>query len=137
MDIAIAKGQTNSTEEVLTQHVGRDLSKVIQLVAKLQQAFPNVIVSVDPETFNNVMNSDGVRPFVSDGVVIYGVTVNGDIYINPEVHKSDSDLFNTSIHEFGHVWQDFLSTTKEGQALLNRGYELIKEAIGVDSYKVS
>ena len=127
----------NSTEDVLTGYVGNDLPKVFQLISRIQQAFPNVVVSVDAETFNNVMNSEGVRPFVSDGVVIYGVTVNGDIYINPEVHNSNSDLFNTSIHEFGHVWQDFLSTTEEGMALLNRGYELIKEAIGVDSYITS
>jgi hypothetical protein len=137
VDNAIAKGQTNSTEEVVTQYVGNDLPKIFQLIARLQEAFPNVIVSVDTETFNNILSSPGVRTFVSDGVVIYGVTINGDIYINPDVHKSESDLFNTSIHEFGHVWQDFLSTTEEGKRILEKGYSLIKEAVGVDPYITS
>lgn len=102
------------------------------LIARMSKAFPGVAVYVDQEMFDNVMKSDKVRKFVKDGQVIYGVTVDGDIYINPEVHDNESALFNTSIHEFGHVWSNFLRTTARGKELYTKGVSLIEEAAKTD-----
>jgi hypothetical protein len=98
-----------------------------KLSAWINKSFPSVIMSTDAETFANVLKSDGVRVQLKGDEVVYGVTVDGDIYINPDVHNSDSALFNTTIHEFGHVWLDFLDTTAEGKRLLNRGVDLVKK----------
>ena len=58
---------------------------------------------------------------------MYGVTKDGDIYINPEVHNTQSEIFNTAIHEMGHVWQTFLLTTPKGTKIYNRGVQLVKQ----------
>lgn len=58
---------------------------------------------------------------------VYGVTVDGDIYINPDVHNSESELFNTAIHEMGHVWTDYIQTTEQGRKIYKRGATLVKK----------
>jgi hypothetical protein len=103
------------------------MSNAQKLSAWINKSFPSVIMSTDAETFANVLKSDGVRVQLKGDEVVYGVTVDGDIYINPDVHNSDSALFNTTIHEFGHVWLNFLETTAEGKSLLNRGINLVKK----------
>jgi hypothetical protein len=103
------------------------MSNAQKLSAWINKSFPSVIMSTDAETFANVLKSDGVRVQLKGDEVVYGVTVDGDIYINPDVHNSDSALFNTTIHEFGHVWLNFLETTAEGKTLLNRGINLVKK----------
>ena len=90
-------------------------------------AFPSVNISTDTETFNNVMESDGVKKYLKGDEVIYGVTVDGDIYLNPDVHNSQSALFNTTIHEMGHVWTDYLQTTKKGKTIYSQGVKLIEQ----------
>jgi hypothetical protein len=90
-------------------------------------AFPSVSISTDTETFNNVIESDGVKKYLKGDEVIYGVTVDGDIYVNPDVHNSQSSLFNTSIHEMGHVWTDYLQTTKKGKAIYEQGVKLVEQ----------
>ena len=54
-------------------------------------------------------------------------TVDGDIYINPDVHNSESELFNTAIHEMGHVWTDYIQTTEQGRKIYKRGATLVKK----------
>lgn len=103
------------------------MSNAQKLSAWINKSFPSVIMSTDAETFANVLKSEGVRVQLKGDEVVYGVTVDGDIYINPDVHNSDSALFNTTIHEFGHVWLNFLETTAEGKRLLNRGVDLVKK----------
>jgi predicted GNAT family acetyltransferase len=103
------------------------MSNAQKLSAWINKSFPSVIMSTDAETFANVLKSEGVRVQLKGDEVVYGVTVDGDIYINPDVHNSDSALFNTTIHEFGHVWLNFLETTAEGKKLLNRGVDLVKK----------
>ena len=109
-----------------------DVTNTQKLISFMNNAFPSVMISTDKETFNNVMNSDGVRKFLKGGEVVYGVTVDGDIYINPDVHNSESELFNTSIHEFGHVWTDNLLTTEKGKEIYNKGVDLIKQGTKSD-----
>jgi len=105
---------------------------VNKLVSFLNESFPSVTLSVSSKEFNDIMNTEGVKKYLKGGEVVYGVTVNGNIYVNPEVHNSESALFNTAIHEMGHVWTDYLQTTKKGREMYAKGVELVKET---DTYK--
>lgn len=98
-----------------------------KLINFLNVSFPSVAISTDAATFQNVIQSPGVKVYLKGNEVIYGVTVDGDIYINPQTHNSDSQLFNTAIHEMGHVWTDYLQTTKKGTAIYNKGAELVQQ----------
>ena len=102
----------------------QDLGKLLSF---MNISFPSVNISSDASVFYNVISSDGVKTYLKGDEVIYGVTVDGDIYINPEVHDSDSSLFNTAIHEMGHVWTDYLNTTERGRSIYEKGAELVKE----------
>ena len=102
-------------------------SDLDKLAMFMNIAFPSVVISTDAETFSNILKSDGVKKFLKGGEVIYGVTVNGDIYVNPDIHNSESALFNTAIHEMGHVWIDFLQTTDKGKKIYKKGIEIVKE----------
>ena len=102
-------------------------SNLDKLAMFMNIAFPSVVISTDAETFSNILKSDGVKKFLKGGEVIYGVTVNGDIYVNPDIHNSESALFNTAIHEMGHVWIDFLQTTDQGKKIYKKGIEIVKE----------
>ena len=93
----------------------------------LNIAFPGTTIYTDSETFNTVMNSPGVMKYSKGKQTVYGVTVDGDIYINPDVHNSESELFNTSIHEMGHVWTDYIQTTEQGRKIYKRGAALVKK----------
>jgi len=105
---------------------------VNKLVSFLNKSFPSVTLSVDSKEFNDIMNTEGVKKYLKGDEVVYGVTVNGDVYVNPEVHNSESALFNTAIHEMGHVWTDYLQTTKKGREMYAKGVELVKET---DTYR--
>lgn len=98
-----------------------------KLNAFMNLAFPSVVINSDVDTFNNVMSQDNVRTYLRGDEIIYGVTVDGDIYINPEVHETKSSLYNTSIHEMGHVWTDYLQTTKKGREIYKKGAEVVQE----------
>jgi hypothetical protein len=108
---------------------GAPVERTQELMGRMNEAFPSVKASASKEEFDKVMASDGVRQFVKDGQIVYGVTSNGDVYINPEVHNSESALFNTAIHEFGHVWTDFLHTSEKGRAIHAKGVSLIEDAV--------
>ena len=98
----------------------------------IQRSFPDTNIIIDTDTFNSVMQRDGVKEYLKDGDVVYGVTVEGEIFINPEVHNTSSDLFNTSIHEMGHVWTKYIQQTPKGKILYNKGIALVKET---DTYR--
>ena len=95
------------------------------LAAWMNLAFPNTNVSTSIEDFDRVMSNPSVSKKTRKGVTIYGVTINGDVYINPDVHNSQSEIFDTLIHEFGHVWSNTLE--QENKALFNKGAELVKK----------
>lgn len=90
-------------------------------------AFPSVMINTDINSFDDVLSSEGVKVYLKGDEVIYGVTVNGDIYINPDTHNSDSQLYNTAIHEMGHVWTDYLQTTEKGRAIYKKGAALVQQ----------
>jgi ABC-type Na+ transport system ATPase subunit NatA len=104
-----------------------DIDNATKLRTFLNNAFPSVKIYADTQTFNNVINSDNVKVYLKGDEIIYGVTVDGDIYINPDTHNSESALFNTTIHEMGHVWTDYLQTTERGTKIYKKGIELAKQ----------
>lgn len=107
-------------------------SNVDKLNAFMNISFPGVVINTDANSFNNVMSQDNVTKYLKGNEIVYGVTVDGDIYINPEVHNSESALFNTSIHEMGHVWTDYLQTTEQGKKIYKQGAELVQQT---DTFK--
>ena len=112
-----------NTNDLIDKYVGMDdVGKFLQFINK---SFPFVQFSVNQETFNKMIASPDVTPYIKNGQVIYGMTKEGKIFINPEVHKSKSDLFNTAIHEMGHVWIENLKI--QGKEIYNKGAALIKQ----------
>lgn len=119
--------------------VGRTIStnppKMMALISLINKAFPNVAVYTTPEAFNRILQNTDTKLTMKGDAVLYGVTANGDIYINPEVHNTESDLFNTIIHEFGHVWLNMLLTSplgSKGRKLYEQGVNIIREGIKTD-----
>ena len=104
-----------------------DMTNTMKLTAFMNLTFPGVQISTDAETFNEVISRPDVRKYLKGNEVIYGVTVEGDVYINPLTHNSESEVFNTAIHEMGHVWTYYLQTTKKGRQLYAKGSELVKQ----------
>jgi len=100
------------------------------LVGKLKFAFPSVNVATSQVEFDAILNQPGVRTQESNGKTILGLTKDGKIFINPAF-----DSLATPIHEFGHIWTDFLrsdASGKKGTALLARGLKLVE---GTDALK--
>ena len=102
------------------------------LIGKLKFAFPSVNVANSKAEFDAILNEPGVRTKESEGKVILGLTVDGKIFINP-----DFDSLATPIHEFGHIWMDYLrseSSGLKGTKLLERGLKLVE---GTDALKTA
>jgi hypothetical protein len=100
------------------------------LIGKLRFAFPEVSVTTTEQEFNDFLDQEGVRTRESDGTIIYGVTKEGKIFLNPNF-----DTLRTPIHEFGHIWIDYLRSAQsgpKGKALLKKGLELVD---GTPEYK--
>ena len=111
--------------------------KVVDLlVAKMRHAFPSVGITSTQAEFDAIMESDNVRTRVKDGMVVYGITLDGNIYLNPEAVD-----VATPIHEFGHIWIDYLRhqalESPKGKAakLLKKGLELAKKDSKFKEYK--
>ena len=98
-----------------------------KLIAFMNISFPQTNITTDKATFETVMAQENVQKYKKGDQTIYGVTVDGDVYINPDVHNSQSSLFNTSIHEMGHVWTDYLQTTKKGRTIYSKGVALVEQ----------
>jgi hypothetical protein len=100
------------------------------LIGKLRFAFPEVSVSNTEEEFIKFTNQEGIRTREKNGEVIYGVTKEGRIFLNPQF-----DTLRTPIHEFGHIWIDYLRSSAsgtKGKMLLAKGFELVD---GTPEYK--
>jgi len=95
-------------------------SNVVELAKFLNHAFPGVEVFMSADEFNR-MRENGELDMVGE---VYGMTKDGKIYINPDVHNSESELFNTLIHEFGHIWLNYIKV--HNSELYARGIELVK-----------
>jgi hypothetical protein len=100
------------------------IGDIEMLMGKLRFAFPSVQATATQEEFDAIMQDPEVRTREVNGMKILGLTKDGNIYINP----SEASLA-TPIHEFGHIWIDFLRSKesgKKGTELLNKGLELVE-----------
>lgn len=96
-----------------------DLSDFDKLVGALRLAFPSVQFFTDEDSWADIMDNPDVKKYVKNGEVVYGLTKDGNIYLNPDIKD-----FNTPIHEAGHIWVDMLEQTNND--LLQRGFQLIE-----------
>ncbi len=95
-----------------------------QLAAKFRFAFPGVTVVATQQEFDAMLKEPGVRTKVSKGKTILGMTKDGKVFINP-----DQASLGTPIHEFGHIWIDFLrskASGRKGTRLLEKGLKLVE-----------
>ena len=100
-------------------------SNISQLIGFLNLSFPNVTFFTDQETFDDVISSPDVKKYVKNEEVVYGLTKDGDIYINPSLAN-----VNTPIHEMGHIWVDYIQNMN--QDLFNKGISLVE---GTDEFE--
>jgi len=131
-------GKSPSQKEVSSQTMGTaandlafqgdavtvNMSDLDILIGKLKFAFPGVTVVKTPEEFNNILSQPGVRTKISEGKIILGLTTDGKIYLNPE-----SKSLATPIHEYGHIWIDYLRSKQSGDrgtSLLAKGLKLVE-----------
>jgi hypothetical protein len=110
------------------QTISQRLGEREKLIGFLGQAFPATTWFTDPVTWERVLSSDGVKQYVKNGEIVYGMTRGGDIYLNPKFR----DL-NTPIHEAGHILLDYYEVNhpelfKKGMKLVE-GTKELKEAI--------
>ena len=91
-----------------------------KLIGYLQLAFPNTQFFTDAETWSNILNDPGVKKYLKKGDVVYGLTKDGKVYLNPELMNS-----NTPIHEAGHIWLDVIENLEP--ELFKKGMDLASE----------
>lgn len=94
-----------------------------QLMGKLKLAFPSVTVIDTKQEFENKLSDPSIRKFVRNGETVYGFTTTEDgspkVFLNPD-HKSTK----LALHEYGHVWMDFLR--QNNKDLLDTGFSLLE-----------
>ena len=118
--------QQGLSKEVFEAAVARDpTTRVQQLTSFLNKSFPGVTIFTDQTTFDRVVTSEGVKQYIKGGDVVYGLTMNGEIYLNPKFQD-----YNTPIHEMGHIWVDFIEANNP--KLFAKGRELVKKT---EAYK--
>ena len=114
----------NNTEFIGTRY---GIDNVGRFLNFINRSMPFVSISTDQETMNRLLESPFVTPYLKEGQVVYGMTQDGKIFINAEVHNSENELFNTAVHEMGHIWTESLKLTPKGRQIYNKGAELVKQ----------
>ena len=117
--ISNATGAGLATKYLRGESLVKDLSDFDKLVGALRLAFPSVQFFTDADSWANIMDNPDVKKYIKNGEVVYGLTKDGSIYLNP-----DAKDFNTPIHEAGHIWVDMLEQTNND--LLQQGFKLIE-----------
>lgn len=106
------------------------MKRSMQIARMLQRAFPDAVVFMSESEWDAMVPELNIQ---ANGA--YGVTKNGMVYINPSVHKTDEAMFNTLIHEFGHLWLNYIKV--HNKALYKKGIALAMEMEDVKSGKKS
>jgi hypothetical protein len=99
--------------------ISTKMTELQKLLGKLKLAFPSVTIVDSAQEFESALNNPEVKKFVKDGEVVYGFTKDGKVYLNPD--KANA---NTAIHEFSHIWMNFLK--QNNPALLKKGYDILE-----------
>ena len=110
--------------------VNTKMTDIQKLAAKFRFAFPGVTVVDTKAEFDAMLKQPGVRTKVTKGKVILGMTADGKVFLNPE-----QSSLATPIHEFAHIWIDFLGSKASGEkgtTLLKKGLKLVE---GTDALK--
>ena len=98
---------------------------VKRLVSFANLAFPSATVFTSQNSWDRILKAPNVKKRIKNGETVYGITVSGDIYLNPKFNE-----FNTPIHEYGHLWVDMIEN--DNPALYKKGSNLVKQT---DQYK--
>lgn len=120
-DLAISRGLPAAMNNIIFRNVPINAreSAAKELISFLNSAFPQVKFFIGEQAWADIMESDGVKQYVKDGDIVYGLTKDGDIYLNPKFED-----FNTPIHETGHIWIDNVQQTN--RVLFEKGMELVE-----------
>ena len=94
-------------------------SALSNLIGFLNLSFPSVDFFTDQQSFEDIVASPDVKKYVKEGEIIYGLTTDGKIYLNPSIATA-----NTAIHEVGHIWVDYVQNMKP--ELFNKGIQLVE-----------
>ena len=114
---ALPSGLSNSIFKGKT--LSEKMSNMDKLIGFMNLSFPKVTFFNDAQSFNDIISSPNVRKYVRNGEVIYGLTTNGEVYLNPSIAT-----MNTAIHEMGHIWTDYVENTNN--PLFKKGLELVE-----------
>ena len=106
-------------QKIVDGNISQKITNLQKLIAKLKLAFPSVTIVDTQQEFDEALQDPNVKQFVKDGEVVYGFTTDGKIFLNPD--KANS---NTAIHEFSHIWMNFLRLNNPG--LLQKGFDLLE-----------
>ena len=129
--LADVYGQVFGDKAFRGSRVTEEMSDIDMVSAQMRFAFPSVSVSQTQQEFDEALKQEGIRTAESNGNTILGLTKDGKIFLNPS-RKS----LSTPIHEFGHIWIDFLrseSSKTKGTKLLKRGLELVEGTKALES----
>lgn len=114
-----ASGPVASIKAFRGSKMSTKMTELQKLLGKLKLAFPSVTIVETQQEFEKALDDPEVKKFVKDGEVVYGFTKDGKIFLNPE--KANK---NTAIHEFAHIWMNFLK--ENNPKLLEKGYALLE-----------
>lgn len=104
-------------------------SNADRLLSILHRAFPNSKLSTNEDVFSQLMEEvKSNNTFKNASGKVWGFRRGKRIFINENVHNSESELFNTKIGEMGQVWINYLSvkTDPKSKELLAKGFELTR-----------
>ena len=94
------------------------------IIGNLRTAFPEVGVFTTEQEFDEFLKQEGIRSRKDqNGNTIYGITKDGKVFLNP-----DNKSLRTPIHEFAHIWVDYLrskASGNRGKDLLSKGLQLV------------
>lgn len=100
------------------------LDAVDKLAGFVRQVFPKTTFFTSKEAWETIMADPSVKKQMKDGDVVYGITADGQVYLNP-------NLKNTKVllHESGHIWEDFVKENnpklwEKGESLVSNTKEL-------------
>ena len=129
--LADVYGQVFGDKAFRGSRLTEEISDIDMLSAQMRFAFPTVSVSQSQQEFDEVLKQEGIRKAEANGNTILGLTKDGKIFLNPS-----KESLSTPIHEFGHIWIDFLrseSSEAKGTKLLEKGLELVEGTKALES----
>ena len=124
-----SSGSVAVTKAFRGAKLSEKIDNMSQLMGKLKLSFPGVTVIDSKQEFDAKLGDPTIQKFVRNGETVYGFTTTEDgspkIFLNPD-YKSTK----LALHEYGHVWMDFLR--KNNKDLLDTGFSLLEGTLALD-----